>query len=169
MSIKMHFVLTFLFFFGSTHLSFSSEILMLEKTYIKEYDTNGRLKAEGWKSMDTKTGYWTFYHQNGQVLSKGHFSNNQKHGYWYFYNDEGQLLKEGHFENGSAEKWWIFYDIATNNKSKFQFKNNQKNGFALRYKKNKLVKAEEYENGQKIDEWTSLIAFRLDNPTISLQ
>ncbi len=152
---------------GTIQEAISSEIVTVERTYIKEYDTNGRLKAEGWKSMDIKTGYWTFYHQNGEVSFQGHFSNNKKHGYWYCYNKEGQLLKEGHFENGSAEKWWIFYDIAGRNKSKFQFKDNQKNGFALRYKNKRIVKAEEYKNGKKINEWTSITAFRLDNPNVS--
>lgn len=142
---------------------------LTEKKYTKEYDANGNLKAEGWKSMNSKTGYWTFYHINGAVSSKGHFSTNAPHGYWYFYNHQGRLIKEGHFKNGSAENWWIFYDLATKGKSKFQFKYNQKNGFALRYKKNKLVKVEEYIQGQKVAEWTSLFAFKLDNPNVSLQ
>lgn len=180
MFIRSLFTLVVLFLFGNikdayavytidTSFIISSEIVNTEKMYTKEYYSNGKLKAEGWSSMDTKTDYWTFYHKNGKIASKGNFRSNEKNGYWYFYNETGTLIKEGHFENGSAEKWWIFYDIATRNKSKFQFKNNLKNGFALRYKKRKLVKAEEYKNGVKIDEWISVIAFKLDNPNVSLR
>lgn len=169
MKLSYSIFIFFIFLFGNIQTSFSSETLTAEKIYTKEYFSNGNIKAEGWSIMDAKTEYWTFYHENGNVSSKGHFVNNERNGYWHFYNESEQLLKEGHFENDSAENWWIFYDIVTQNKSKFQFKNNQKNGFALRYKKKKLVKAEEYKNGKKIDEWTSLIAFKLDNPSVSLR
>lgn len=174
------FIVAIVFLFGNvkevyaitivdTYSIIFSEIGKTEKMYTKEYYDNGNLKAEGWSSMDTKTDYWTFYHKNGKIASKGNFRSNKKNGYWYFYNETGTLIKEGHFENGSAEKWWIFHDIATRNKSKFQYRNNQKNGFALRYKKRKLVKAEEYLNGIKTNEWTSVIAFKLDNPNVSLR
>lgn len=139
------------------------------KSYQKQYYSNGQLKAEGWVSMQLKTDYWIFYHANGQVASKGHFKNNKKNGYWYFYKTTGELEKEGHFILDSAENWWIFYEIGTRNKSKFQYKNNQKNGFCLRYTKSKLIKAEKYQSGQKMGEWTSIREFRRDNPNVSLR
>ena len=140
-----------------------------EKTYAKEYYNNGQLKAEGWQYGDIKTDFWIFYYPNGTIASKGHFSENAKNGYWYYYNEDGRKEKEGHYVKGSAENWWIFYDIANQKTSKFQFKNNKKNGFSLRYEKKKLIKAEKYTNNIKEDEWTSIIAFRRDNPGVSLR
>ena len=139
------------------------------KDYKKEYYSNGQLKAEGWQQMQQKTDYWIFYHANGQVASKGHFKANKRDGYWHFYNPSGHKEKEGHFILDSAENWWIFYDIGTRNKSKFQYKDNQKNGFCLRYSKSKLIKAEKYHAGKKLAEWTSLREFRRDNPDVSLR
>ncbi len=140
-----------------------------EKTYAKEYYNNGKLKAEGWQFMDTKTDFWIYYHPNGEIASKGHYVDNQKNGYWHYYDANGALKKEGHYVKNSAENWWIFYDIANQKTSKFQYKNNEKNGFCLRYKKRKLIRAERYKNGVKDGEWTSIISFKRDNPGVSLR
>ncbi|WP_432411840.1 toxin-antitoxin system YwqK family antitoxin [Rasiella sp. SM2506] len=138
-----------------------------EKNYQKEYYNNGTLKAEGWELGATKTDYWYFYYPNGEVASKGSFSNNKREGYWYFYDDNTTLLKQGHYQNGIAEDWWIFYDIATQTEKRFQFKNDKKNGFAFIYKKGRLKRAEAYKNNQKTGEWTSIFAFKKDNPHLT--
>ena len=139
----------------------------IEKNYQKEYYTNGTLKAEGWELGVTKIDYWYFYHPNGEIASKGSFSKDTKEGYWYYFTEAGTLIKEGHYQNGIAQDWWIFYDIATHTENRFQFKNNEKNGFALIYKKGSLKRAEEYKNNQKVGEWTSIFAFKKDNPHVS--
>lgn len=113
------------------------------KQYIKNYYENGTLKSEGW------------------------LTNNYKTDYWYFYDKNANLKKEGHFVKGSAENWWIFYEIGSPYKSKIQFKNNKKNGYALCYKNNELIRAEKYKNDLKIGTWTSLLAFKIDNPDVS--
>lgn len=158
------FILTGLYSFGIV----TSQILS-EKIYVKEFYADGTPKAEGWLFGKNKTGYWYFYHTNGKIAEKGHFHTQKKEGYWYFYHPDGFLKKEGHFKNGISENWWIFYDKETKNKQKIQYKNNKKNGFALQYKKNKLMKAEKYIEDEKVDEWTSVIAFKLDNPNVSLR
>ena len=152
----------FLFYFG---IAFSQDTH--SKEFVYEYDSHGALIAEGWLCRGEKVDYWYFYHSNGVVSKKGHFNKGEKKGYWYFYNPSGKLEKEGHFENGKAENWWIFYN--QNNQAKFQYKNNKKNGFALLYEKNKLMKAEKYEDDQKVGEWTSLSAFKMDNPNAPLK
>ena len=162
-------------FFGITNAMASSyaitEMIPLEenpsKLYAKNYYDNGVLKAEGWEIGDMKMGYWIFYYENGQVKSKGHFQNNSKNGYWYFHSEEGAVNKEGHYMSGKAENWWIFYDIANATTTKFQFKNNKKNGYALCYKKNKLKRAEKYEDDIKVGTWTSIYTFKRDNPNAS--
>ena len=147
-------------------LSFTGSV-HAEKMYVKEYYTNGLLRAEGWQMNEIKIDYWITYHSNGKVASKGHFRNNQKNGYWYFYTNNGSLEKEGHFIDGSAENWWIFYEIGTRNKIKFEYKNNAKNGFCLHYKKRKLVLVEKYVDNRKTGAWTSVSSFRRDNPSVS--
>jgi antitoxin component YwqK of YwqJK toxin-antitoxin module len=158
------FVLLFIGLLGSPILLANNTIA---KSYLKEYYNTGQLKAEGWSMQNQKTDFWIFYHPNGQVREKGHFYNNKRQGYWYYYNSKGQLLKEGHFIENSAQDWWIFYEIDSAYKSKFEYKNNQKNGFGLQYRKNKLIKALKYYNDKKIGEWESLREFRRDNPEVS--
>lgn len=161
-TMKLKTIIFFLFFGIAFQVS-------AEKLYQKEFYPNGQIKSEGWMKMDSKTDYWYFYHPNGKVASKGTFRNNKKHGYWYFYSENGLPVKEGHFILGSAENWWIFYDSQTEFSSKFQFKNNKKNGFALRYKKKRLIKAEKYINNKKEGEWTSVLAFKRDNPEVKFR
>lgn len=139
-----------------------------EKVYSKTYFSNGNLKAEGWKTGSIKTDYWYYYHANGNVAAKGHYTNNEKQGYWYFYSEIGNVLKEGHYDTGIAEKWWIFYDIATGVEERIQFETNRKNGYSLIYVRKRLKKVEQYQDDLKIGEWTSLWAFKKDNPDISL-
>jgi len=145
-------------------VSFSAKA---EKMYSKEYYENGFIKAEGWQMDSSKTGYWIFYHPNGKIASKGHFEKNKRDKYWYFYSKTGELEKEGHFIKGSAENWWIFYEIGTRNKNKFEYKNNLKNGYGLRYKNKRLIKVEKYINDRKEGEWTSISSFRRDNPNVA--
>ena len=82
--------------------------------------------------------------------------------------NNSNLKKEGHFVNGSAENWWIIYEIGTLNKTKVQYQNNKKNGYALCYKNNELIRAEKYINNSITGSWTTIIAFRQDNPDASL-
>lgn len=153
-----------LFFMILTVTFASSE----RKMYTKEYNSNGTIKSEGWVLGDKKIDFWTFYHNNGQIASKGHYKGDVRDGYWYFYNQNQQLLKEGHYERGIAQNWWIFYDLASQEKRKIQYQGNEKNGFCLIYKKNKLIKAEKYENNLLIGTWDSIRSFRRDNPEVSL-
>lgn len=141
----------------------------LNRTYHKSYFPDGQIKAEGWMQEGEKTDFWIFYHRNGQVAAKGHYMSDIMHGYWHFYFKNGKPEKEGHFVKGSLENWWIFYELGSRKKSKFQFKNNQRNGFCLRYEGRKLVKAEKYESDRKVGEWTSVREFKRDNPGVSLR
>lgn len=158
-----------LFYFGILCMSYSLAATSLtDKNYQKKYYENGVLQAEGWHTGNAKTDYWYFYHANGTIAKKGSFRSNRKNGYWYYYSEDGELLKEGHYRDGITEGWWIFYDIATQTEKRFQHKNNQKNGYALIYKNNRLRRAEKYKNDSKIGEWTSVFSFKRDNPDVSL-
>lgn len=132
--------------------------------YIKEYYSDGSLKAEGWRSNQMNQNYWIFYYPNHEVAKKGHFLNNKMNDYWYFYSDDGNLSKEGHFSKGEEMNWWVFYN--GNICKKIQFINGNKDGYALIYKNNQLKKAEKYTHNIKTGEWTSLIKFKLDNPEV---
>ena len=163
-----HLILLF-FFFGITaslpvHSSETDPVG--EKTYTREYYPDGQLQAEGWAAGNSKTGYWKMYHPNGELAASGHFRNNKKDRYWHYYNTNGELIKEGHYRNAIAEDWWIFYDLDESKMVKIQFKGNRKHGYALRYKKRKLIKVERFSNDEKTGEWTSVIAFKLDNPDV---
>ncbi|WP_298353059.1 hypothetical protein [uncultured Dokdonia sp.] len=153
----------FIIFIFTTQLLFIAE----PNSYHKEYHNNGTIKAEGWVMGEQKIKYWKFYHSNGELMSQGHYANNLKTDYWYFYNSQGKLVREGHYEQGKAQNWWIFYDIARQETRKTQYVNNEQEGFCLVYKNNKLIKVEKYEANQLKGEWTSVRAFRRDNPDIS--
>ncbi|MEM7186421.1 MAG: hypothetical protein AAF466_07165 [Bacteroidota bacterium] len=156
-----------IFFFGIiTGLHANTEPLE-KKFYAKEYYPDGTLQAEGWVMGDMKSGYWKMYHPNGKIASRGHFRNNKKNNYWHYYNVSGKLIKEGHYKDEFAEDWWIFYDLENSKTLKIQYKMNRKHGYALRYNKRKLVLVERFDNNKKMGEWTSVVAFKLDNPGVT--
>lgn len=135
-----------------------------DPVYIKEYYSDGSLKAEGWRANDMNQNYWIYYYPNQAVAKKGHFLNDKMNAYWYFYAEDGNLSKEGHFNEGKEVNWWVFYkgDIS----KKIQYSNGNKEGYALIYKNKQLKKAEKYTQNIKTGEWTSLIKFKLDNPEV---
>ena len=139
------------------------------RMYIKEYYSNGNLKAEGWVMGSEKTSYWYHYHENGNIASRGHYKKDTKSEYWYYYNEKGALMREGHYIMGIAENWWIFYDLAAQEKRKTQYQNNKKNGFSLIYQKDKLVKVEKYIQDVYKGMWTSIRSFRRDNPDVKMR
>ncbi len=57
----------------------------------------------------------------------------------------------------------LFYDKKGFLNHKCQLKNNQKNGYCLVYKKNKLVKASKFKEGIKIKEWKDFASFKEEN------
>jgi len=146
---------------------FSNSYSSPDGEYLKNYYESGILKSEGWTVNNYKSGYWKFYNEDAKLSSKGSFKNDKKSGYWYFYDKDGTPIKEGHFVNGSAENWWIFYEIGKPYKTKVEFHNNKKNGYALCYKNKKLIRVEKYHSNVKTGTWTSISAFKQDNPDAS--
>lgn len=135
-----------------------------EKFYKREFYETGILKAEGWRKRNSRVDHWIFNYPDGKIWRKGHFRDNEMHGYWYFYAENKKLLKEGHYFLGKAENWWIFFE-GTRSK-KVQYRNDKKEGFALCYNNRKLEKVEKYFNDTKLDEWTDVYSFKLDNPEV---
>lgn len=150
-------------------LFFISFIVFPQKTYQKKYFSNGSLKEEGWLEDSIKTNYWKYYYRNGQLKKEGNYKENLSIKYWYFYRQNGTLEKEGHFIRGKKSKWWLFYDIKGYVNHKCQLKNNQRNGYCLRYNRQKLVKAEKYQKDKKIKEWTDLESFKKENSLFDLR
>tara|TARA_R110002049_G_scaffold122465_2_gene277297 strand:+ start:7437 stop:7613 length:177 start_codon:yes stop_codon:yes gene_type:complete len=52
---------------------------------------------------------------------------------------------------------------------KCQLENNQKNGYCLMYKNEKIVSAAKYKSEKKIKTWTNFKAFRKENNLLDLQ
>jgi len=52
---------------------------------------------------------------------------------------------------------------------KCQLEDNQKNGYCLMYKNEKLVAASKYKAGKKLKEWTTFASFRKENKLSDLQ
>jgi len=134
-----------------------------QKSYLKNYFESGILKEEGWVENGLKQGYWYYYHSNGKIKEQGHYKNDLQEGYWYYFYKSSIKKKEGHFKKGIQNNWWVYYDKEGNVNHKCQLKNNEKNGYCLLYKDNKLVKASKFEGGKKIDEWKDLASFKKEN------
>ena len=128
-----------------------------------------RAKVGGWIKNNQKNGYWKFYYENGNVEKEGRYSTNKPIKYWYFYTQNGFKKSEGHFTKGNKANWWLFYDDMEKINHKCQLKNNQKNGYCLMYKNEKLVSAAKFKAGKKIKEWTNLKAFKKENNLLDLQ
>ncbi len=115
-----------------------------QKTYVKNYYSNGNLKEEGWSLNSEKEAYWFFYNENGKKISEGHYVQNQKSNWWIFYDEKGKVIK------------------------KSEFSDNKLNGFTIIYKKSKIIRAEKYSMNKKTKEWESISAFKKDNPFLFL-
>ena len=148
---------------------FICNLALGQKNYQKNYFDNGSLASEGWIESGKKVRYWKFYHDNGNLKSEGHYNNNLAHKFWKYYRYNGTKQSEGHVINGKKTKWWVFYDELENVNHKCQLKDGVKDGYCLRYKNNKLVKAEKYANGKKINEWTDYRSFRKENKLSDLK
>lgn len=111
-----------------------------QKTYFKDYFSNGKLKSEGWLNQS------------------------QKEDYWFFYNENGTKKEEGHFANNKKCKWWIFYIHEEEISKKCQFESDKMNGLCLIYKNGEIIRAEKYLNDLKIKQWNSIAEFKKDNP-----
>ncbi|EAR00496.1 toxin-antitoxin system YwqK family antitoxin [Maribacter sp. HTCC2170] len=140
-----------------------------EAKYHKEYYESGRTKSEGWLENGIKNGYWKFYHKNGKIAEQGHFKKDVRERYWHFYNPNKMRIKEGGYSNGEMANWWIFYDTQGRVNHKCQLYNGKKNGYCLKYKNEKLISAEKYENGTKVKEWFSFVGFRRENKLSDLK
>ena len=110
-----------------------------QKSYAKNYFSNGTLQSEGWMYQNQKVDYWFYYYENGNKKEEGHYKANKKEKWWLFYNSNGQLIQ------------------------KTEYKNNKPNGLSILYKDETIYKAEKYKMGIKTNEWTSLSDFRKDN------
>ena len=121
-----------------------------DAVYHKEYYQTGNIKEEGWLINGEKTDFWKFYHNNGKLAEQGHYKNNQRTTYWHFYDSYGKPLQECHYSMGKVNH-------------KCQLINGKKNGYCLKYIKEKLTSAEKYQNGKKIKEWFSFSSFRREN------
>ena len=162
-SLRLCEIILFIFLFCFSTSLFS------QKEYHKEYYKNGQLKEEGWLLNNDKIDYWKFYYKNGNLKKEGHFSTNKPIKYWYFYTEKGIKKSEGHFVKGQKTNWWLFYDASEKINHKCQMKHNQKNGYCLMYKDEKLISAAKFKAGKKIKEWADLKAFKKENNLLDLQ
>lgn len=144
-------------------------VFTLDKTYVKKYYENGKLKAEGWVKHNKKDGYWFEYFENGRKKSQGWYEENIKNGYWYYFNLNNCKLISGNYTNGKKTGWWRF-ELQNGNTIKVQYKDNNKNGIALYYKKNKRLpyQAKRYIEGQYQGTWTDYNQFKKDNPDFKI-
>ncbi len=140
-----------------------------EKKYQKNYYDNGTIESEGWLIDNQKNGYWKFYYNNGVIKKEGRFLNNKPTKYWYFYTSNGNKKSEGHYLNGEKANWWLFYDDMEKINHKCQLQFNQKNGYCLMYKNEKLISAAKFKAGKKIKEWTNFKSFKKENNLSDLQ
>ena len=128
----------FLFLYTYTLLSLFAN--PNQKTYVKNYFDNGKIKSQGWVKNDLKTDYW------------------------FYYNDNGNIKEEGHYYQNKKTKWWIFYDMNQEIIKKCQYQNDKMDGFCIIYYKGNIIRGEKFKNGEKIKQWQTVEAFKKDNP-----
>lgn len=123
----------FIYFFLSTF------VISEDKTYVKNYYPNKKLKEEGWILNNKKTDYWFYYYENGNKKEEGHYKNNLKINWWLFYDENQIMIKKSEYKNGKPH------------------------GLSILFTNGQISKAEKYHNGKKIKTWTTLEDFKKDN------
>ncbi len=123
------------------------------------------LVAEGWTNFaGKKEAYWKFYYFNGNLKSEGHYHNGIAEKYWKFYYPNGKMSKEGHVIDGKKTAWWVFYNSLGEKVEECEFVDGKKHGFRLFYRNNdQLYKAQKYNQGVEVGEWTDYASFVRDN------
>ena len=137
--------------------------------YQKEYGATGEVIWQGWLKNGYKTGYWRFYHYNEQLSKKRHFTNRNRSSYRYSFSKNGKLSEEGHHDNGIKANWRFFYDVLGNASHKFQWTNGKKNGYCLLYKNNTIIKAQKYQDAQRLKAWSSYSGFKNEHKLSDLR
>ena len=63
-------------------------------SFIKFYDSRGRLIEEGYWDFENFNGAYKSYHRSGHLKSEGRYYNNIKVGKWKYYNKRGEFIRE---------------------------------------------------------------------------
>lgn len=131
--------------------------------YWKIYHINGDLKEEGDYKNGLKTGYWKTYHTNNILIAKGSYKNGLKNGYWHFFSETGLPLEEGKFSENKKSMWWQFFNKKGVISHKCELKNDTYEGYCIHYLNGNIKKASLYKEGKKLKEWTDIQSFKKDN------
>tara|TARA_R110002074_G_scaffold399036_1_gene591662 strand:- start:11642 stop:12139 length:498 start_codon:yes stop_codon:yes gene_type:complete len=140
-----------------------------DKRYERTYFEDGTLASEGWLRFNVKSDYWSFYHPNGKIAEKGFFEYGKKEKYWFFYDENRIRTKEGKYLKNEQIGWWLFYDKKGRINHKCQLTKGVKDGYCLKYKDSKLISAEKYSKGAKINEWSTFKDFTHENSLSDLK
>jgi len=136
-----------------THLSYQKGN---EKSYLKNFYQNGKLKSEGWLINDKKGLFWIYYFENGETKSEGRYAQENKQGYWKDYYKGGIIKAEGRYKKGAKTDWWIFYDKMGQKTNEGHYIGEIKNGFHHIYEEGKPKFAGHYVNDVKKGTWVTL-------------
>jgi antitoxin component YwqK of YwqJK toxin-antitoxin module len=78
-------------------------------TVIREYYTNGILKATGLILNGVREGKWLFYYESGQLQREVNYSKGIEDGAWKMWHENGNLYLDQFIENGHTKGIWREY------------------------------------------------------------
>ncbi len=137
----------------------------IKREFKKNYYPSGSKKSEGWVLAGKMHDYWTFFYEDGAIASKGHFNKGAKNGYWFYYDKLGNKTKEGHYTKNQPTQWWVYY--YGSNYENCLYQPDGITRFCLTYENGKVSKAKKYVNDIFLQQWTSILSFKHDNPNFS--
>lgn len=125
---------------GKTKVTYLSP----DKTEIKSYHKNGKIKFEGTYTNGTKDGNFLWVYSNGSVSKKTTYNNGLEEGDYFEFFQNGNIMKKGHFSNGQLNGEWIENFENGRVKSLSFFKNGVQDGQYELYSEDGNLKMESF-------------------------
>jgi len=115
--------------------------------YKTDYYDNGGKKREIGYANDKATGITKSYYNNGKLNAIGSYLNGELNGEWKHFHDWGELFYIRNYKDGKKEGAEITYD-ALGVSEIGNYTKDKKNGVWKTYSGDKLIKTEEYVDGE---------------------
>lgn len=119
------------------------------------YNDNGHLLSEGIVDEGGKSnGKWKDFNSEGKVFAEGQYMQNRKSGIWKFYYPDGKIEQTGSFNNGRPDGLWKWYYDNGSLLREEEYFQGQRDGSYTEYSKDgKIISQGQYTDGERNGDW----------------
>ena len=120
----------------------------------KDFDSEGKVIAEGQYTDNRRTGAWKFYNSAGKVEQTGNYNNGRPDGLWKWYYPDGSLLREEEYFQGQRDGAYTEYSPTGEIIAQGMYAEGEKNG-DWKFKSGDITEEGKYVIGLQDGLWKS--------------